>query len=112
MTGFTPPRRPTVAAPPRTRELAKATIINTFTREAHSVMYNPEEVKLEQGNTFVEVGVPGLATAAGAPDQATTSAGGGGCSCDMGGRARAPSWGMLLLLALALLRPRRRRADH
>lgn len=65
MTGFgiTPPRRPTVAAPPRTRELAKATIINTFTREAHSVMYNPEEVKLEQGNTFAEVGVPGLATA-------------------------------------------------
>ncbi|MFD3401562.1 hypothetical protein ACFWUU_12820 [Kribbella sp. NPDC058693] len=49
-----------VASP--TRALAKATIINTFTHETHSVMYNPEEVKLEQGNTFAEVGIPGLST--------------------------------------------------
>src|SRR5690242_19000117 len=42
--------------------LAKATILNTFTGESFSVMYNPEELKLEQGNTFAEVGVPGLDT--------------------------------------------------
>lgn len=42
--------------------LAKATILNTFTGESHPVMYNPEELKLEQGNTFAEVGVPGLGT--------------------------------------------------
>lgn len=40
--------------------LAKATILNTFTGESNPVMYNPEELKLEQGNTFAEVGVPGL----------------------------------------------------
>ncbi len=45
-----------------TRALAKATIINTFTHETHYVMYNPEEMKLEQGNTFAEVGIPGLST--------------------------------------------------
>jgi nucleoid-associated protein YgaU len=45
-----------------THELAKATLVNTFTRESFSVMYNPEEFKLEQGNTFAEVGVPGLGT--------------------------------------------------
>jgi nucleoid-associated protein YgaU len=53
---------PIAAARPPTRALAKATIINTFTREPHSVMYNPEEMKLEQGNTFAEVGIPGLGT--------------------------------------------------
>ncbi|WP_406335888.1 LysM peptidoglycan-binding domain-containing protein [Streptomyces sp. NBC_00203] len=45
-----------------THEQAKATIVNTFTRESFSVMYNPEEFKLEQGNTFAEVGIPGLGT--------------------------------------------------
>jgi nucleoid-associated protein YgaU len=43
-------------------ELAKATILNTFTGESFRVMYNPEELKLEQGNTFAEVGIPGLGT--------------------------------------------------
>ena len=41
-------------------ELAKALIINTETGESHAVMYNPEELKLDQGNTFAEVGIPGL----------------------------------------------------
>jgi nucleoid-associated protein YgaU len=43
-------------------ELAKATILNTFTGESFRVMYNPEELKLEQGNTFAEVGIPGMGT--------------------------------------------------
>lgn len=51
-----------VAAATRSGEFAKATILNTFTGESHPVMYNPEELKLEQGNTFAEVGVPGLGT--------------------------------------------------
>jgi hypothetical protein len=41
-------------------ELAKAMIINTTTGNSFPVMYNPEELKLEQGNTFAEVGIPGL----------------------------------------------------
>lgn len=40
--------------------LAKATIINTVTSERFQVMYNPDELRLEQGNNFVEVGIPGL----------------------------------------------------
>jgi hypothetical protein len=40
--------------------LEKATIINTITNQKISVMYNPEEFKLDQGNTFAEVGIPGL----------------------------------------------------
>lgn len=40
--------------------LSKATIVNTVTAERLSVMYNPEEFRLEQGNTFAEVGIPGL----------------------------------------------------
>jgi hypothetical protein len=40
--------------------LEKATIINTVTNEKISVMYNPEEFKLDQGNTFAEAGIPGL----------------------------------------------------
>ena len=44
----------------RSGELAKATIIDTGTGTAIPVMYNPEELKLEQGNTFAEVGIPGL----------------------------------------------------
>lgn len=41
-------------------ELAKALIVNTTTGARFPVMYNPEEFKLEQGNTFAEVGIPGL----------------------------------------------------
>jgi hypothetical protein len=40
--------------------LAKAVIINTETRDRIEVMYNPEEYKLDQGNDFAEVGIPGL----------------------------------------------------
>jgi nucleoid-associated protein YgaU len=40
--------------------LAKATITNTATAERFQVMYNPEELRLEQGNNFAEVGIPGL----------------------------------------------------
>jgi len=42
--------------------LAKATIINTMTGERIPVMYNPEHYALDQGNTFAEVGIPGLPT--------------------------------------------------
>jgi LysM repeat protein len=55
------PQFPRAAAPrPVSNELAKALIINTETRESFSVMYNPEEFRLDQGNTFAEVGIPGL----------------------------------------------------
>src|SRR5258705_5252311 len=40
-------------------QLALASIIDTVTGESVSVMYNPEEMKLEQGNNFAEVGIPG-----------------------------------------------------
>ncbi len=40
--------------------LAKATILNTVTHELITVMYNPEEYKLDHGNNFAEVGTPGL----------------------------------------------------
>lgn len=40
-------------------QLALASIIDTVTGESISVMYNPEEMKLEQGNNFAEVGIPG-----------------------------------------------------
>lgn len=40
--------------------LAKATITNTDTSARIQVMYNPEELKLDQGNHFSEVGIPGL----------------------------------------------------
>ncbi|MET7900733.1 LysM peptidoglycan-binding domain-containing protein [Streptomyces sp. NPDC005355] len=43
-------------------ELAKALIINTATNATFPVMYNPEELKLDQSNTFAEVGIPGLDT--------------------------------------------------
>src|ERR1700759_1306266 len=39
--------------------LAKATIINTVTGAGFPVMYNPEELRLDQGNTFAEIPVPG-----------------------------------------------------
>lgn len=41
-------------------ELTKALIIDTSTGDSFSVMYNPEEFKLEQGNNFAEIGIPGL----------------------------------------------------
>ena len=47
-------------ARPVSNELAKAHIIDTTTGTSYPVMYNPEELKFEQGNTFAEVGVPGL----------------------------------------------------
>jgi Contractile injection system tube protein/LysM domain len=37
-----------------------ASIVNTTTGDTVSVMYNPDEMKLEQGNNFAEVGIPGL----------------------------------------------------
>ncbi|HEY7313289.1 MAG TPA: LysM peptidoglycan-binding domain-containing protein [Gemmataceae bacterium] len=40
--------------------LTKALILNMQTNEQIPVMYNPEEFKLEQGNNFAEVGIPGL----------------------------------------------------
>jgi hypothetical protein len=40
--------------------LAKARIFNTTTGQAIEVMYNPEELRLDQGNQFSEVGIPGL----------------------------------------------------
>jgi hypothetical protein len=40
--------------------LAKAIIVNTDTNERFPVMYNPEEYRIDQGNTFAEVGIPGL----------------------------------------------------
>jgi len=45
---------------PIANELAKAILIDTTTGVGHPVMYNPEELKLEQGNQFAEVGIPGL----------------------------------------------------
>ena len=54
--------RTAAVALPAGGELAKALIINTTTGETHQVMYNPEELKLEQGNNFAEVGIPGLDT--------------------------------------------------
>jgi nucleoid-associated protein YgaU len=41
-------------------ELVKAVLIDTTSGAAHPVMYNPEELKFEQGNQFAEVGIPGL----------------------------------------------------
>ena len=41
-------------------QAAKALVLNTATGERFPVMYNPEEFRLEQGNTFAEVGIPGL----------------------------------------------------
>src|SRR5262245_5828604 len=42
------------------RQLAKATLINTETGEHVQVMYNPEQLSLEQGNNFAEAAIPGL----------------------------------------------------
>jgi len=51
-----------VAPRPVSNELVKALIIDTTTGTGFPVMYNPEEFKLEQGNTFAEVGIPGTNT--------------------------------------------------
>lgn len=40
--------------------LTKAEIIDTTSGESHPVMFNPEELKLDQGNSFAEIGIPGL----------------------------------------------------
>jgi len=40
--------------------LEKAIVTNTDTGERTSVMFNPEEYTLNRGNTFAEIGVPGL----------------------------------------------------
>lgn len=41
--------------------LVKATITNTQTGEQVAAMFNPAEYTLDLGNTFAEVGIPGLA---------------------------------------------------
>lgn len=42
--------------------LEKATIINLETNERIEVMFNPAEYQLDLGNTFAEIGIPGLKT--------------------------------------------------
>ena len=42
--------------------LEKATITNVQTGDRIPVMFNPEEYSLDLGNTFAEVGIPGLRT--------------------------------------------------
>lgn len=42
--------------------LEKATITNIKTGERISVMFNPAEYSLDLGNTFAEIGIPGLRT--------------------------------------------------
>jgi hypothetical protein len=46
--------------PPVTGGLAKALLIDTSAGAVHQVMYNPQELRIEQGNNFAEVGIPGL----------------------------------------------------
>jgi hypothetical protein len=41
-------------------QLTKAQIINVTSGDVVTVMFNPDELRLEQGNAFAEVGVPGL----------------------------------------------------
>jgi hypothetical protein len=55
-----PPASPQGSIRPVSNELAKAAIINTVTAVSYPVMYNPEELRFEQGNNFAEVGIPGL----------------------------------------------------
>jgi len=40
--------------------LEKAMLINTHTGEQIPVMFNPAEYTLDKGNTFAEIGIPGL----------------------------------------------------
>jgi len=46
--------------PGNTPQLTKAVIVNTTTGQQIQVMYNPEQFSLDQGNTFAEIGIPGL----------------------------------------------------
>ena len=41
-------------------QVAKATVVVTTTGERIEVMYNPEEYRIEQGNDFAQIGIPGL----------------------------------------------------
>jgi hypothetical protein len=56
---MTQPTSAALASVPAGTGLAKAMIINTVTGTGFPVMYNPEELRLEQGNTFAEIPVPG-----------------------------------------------------
>lgn len=56
---MTTPGLPGAGRPPG-NQLAKAHLINVTTGEVVAVMFNPDELKLEQGNNFAEVGIPGL----------------------------------------------------
>ena len=47
-------------AAPVAGELTKAILIDTVSGTAYPVMYNPEELRFEQGNTFAEIAIPGL----------------------------------------------------
>ncbi|MCX4545587.1 LysM peptidoglycan-binding domain-containing protein [Streptomyces sp. NBC_01565] len=59
----TPFRLPPVPGPaPVSAALARAEIIDTASGEGFPVMFNPEELKLDQGNSFAEIGIPGLNT--------------------------------------------------
>ena len=46
--------------PPPSGGLAKALLIDTSAGAVHQVMYNPQELRIEQENNFAEVGIPGL----------------------------------------------------
>jgi hypothetical protein len=43
-----------------TSQYIRASILDTTSGNVVSVLYNPEEMRMEQGNTFAEVGIPGL----------------------------------------------------
>ncbi|MFF8942173.1 LysM peptidoglycan-binding domain-containing protein [Streptomyces sp. NPDC014864] len=59
----TPFRLPEVPGPgPVSAALAKAEIIDTASGDSFAVMFNPEELRLDRGNSFAEIGVPGLDT--------------------------------------------------
>ncbi|MGQ4330378.1 CIS tube protein [Streptomyces hayashii] len=45
---------------PVSAALTKAEIIDTTSGDGFTVMFNPEELKLDQGNSYAEIGVPGL----------------------------------------------------
>jgi hypothetical protein len=47
------------SAAPAGGALTKALIIDTTTGAQHAVMYNPDELKLEQANAYAEIAIPG-----------------------------------------------------
>ncbi|MEV6115947.1 LysM peptidoglycan-binding domain-containing protein [Streptomyces sp. NPDC052109] len=58
---ITPFGMPSVSRPgPVSAALTKAEIIDTTSGDSFTVMFNPEELKLDQGNSYAEIGVPGL----------------------------------------------------